>query len=195
MLFEISLGQISMKQNSQSLFLVCRSTKSKQQIIATDFNLKDSLITHVGLGIIENEILQVVNVSNFKLNVNKSALIKESFSSFIDLKDISYVSIWKLEISKKQLIKLKIILNSYSSKIIKFDNFFVLDEKNELYCSEFVFKVLQELNSNKIKFEPIRKELNDFYAKALRRKHITYIPVDFFLTIPKIKKIYEKNYN
>jgi len=39
---------------------------------------------------------------------------------------------------------------------------------------------LKELNPEKYDFTPIKKELNLFYSKALKRNTFEYIPVDFF---------------
>lgn len=186
----IDLNNINFTENA--IYLVCRSSKQKISFIAKDFNLLDSLITHIGIGIFENNELVVYNVSNFKKNKKESSLIKESYDEFISLDDIVYVSIWKKEIknNKKRIIE---TINFYENLIIDFDFSFDLKTNKQLYCSEFVYKVFKDARILEKTYNPTKKKLEGMYAINLGGT-FKYIPVDFFITDKTIEKIYE-HYN
>ena len=184
-------SQILFKKDA--IYIFARSTEHKVNIIAEDFNLQDKQITHIGIGYFENDSIKIFNVSNFETDEKGSALISESYASFVDLSDVTYSSIWKLKSDEKEIAKLKSILEEYSKDKIKFDDFFILDESNDYYCSEFIYRVLKKVNRNKFGFNPINKKLNAFYSNALHRIEFVYIPVDFFQSFTIFEKVYEKN--
>jgi hypothetical protein len=72
-----------------------------------------------------------------------------------------------------------------------FDRGFQIKEDDILYCLEFVCDVLNKTDAVKFSFKPIRKKLNEFYATALDRKTLKYIPVDFCQTFNLFKKVEE----
>ena len=74
-----------MKYDDSSFYLICRGTKSRQSIIANDFNMKDTMITHIGIGYVKDNSLVVFNVSTPVNDKKKSALVVESFDSFTNM--------------------------------------------------------------------------------------------------------------
>ena len=116
-------SQIIFKKDA--IYIFARSTEHKVNIIAEDFNLQDKQITHIGIGYFENDSIKIFNVSNFKTDEKGSALISESYASFVDLSDVTYSSIWKLKSDEKEIAKLKSILEEYSKDKIKFDDFYL----------------------------------------------------------------------
>jgi hypothetical protein len=176
-----------------SIFIFTRSTLSKIDYIAKDFNISDTLSTHVGLGLLTTEGFKIFNVTNDK-NPNDSALICESLESFIAIDDIKYYSVWEAKLSDKVVKKISEILDKYSKLKIEFDYEFNILDDNKLYCSEFVLSVLQKANPNKFYFKPLKKDLNQFYERALSRSRFEYIPVDFFTQLNHFKKIDERYY-
>lgn len=181
-----------MKLTENNIYIVGRSTKYKQNIIAKDFNIKDSLLTHIGLGLLEDEVLKIYNVSNYLLNDFDSSLIVEDLESFINVSSLTYYSIWEKESTAKNIARLKKILNSYINTVITFDDDFILENKG-LYCSEFVYLVLKQIDALNIKLTPRIKKLTPFYSRALRRDYLEYIPVDFFQEFDDFKLLYSKN--
>lgn len=181
-----------MKLTENNIYIVGRSTKYKQNIIAKDFNIKDSLLTHIGLGLLEDEVLKIYNVSNYLLNDFGSSLIVEDLESFIDVNSLTYYSIWEKESTAKDIVRLKKTLNSYIDTIITFDDDFMLKNKG-LYCSEFVYLVLKQIDELNIELTPKIKKLTPFYSRALRRDYLEYIPVDFFQEYDDFKLLYSKN--
>lgn len=77
LIIQVSFGQSNLLSN-KSIYIVYRATKNKQNTIAKNFNIKDSLMTHVGLGLVNAGKLEIYNVSNVKKSNNESALLKES---------------------------------------------------------------------------------------------------------------------
>lgn len=172
------------------IYIVCRATKNKQNIIAKDFNLKDSLITHIGLGVKTNNGLIVYNVSNFKKSASASSLVIESLDEFLKIDDLIAYSVWSIKV--KDIVKIDKLYNliKKSQEIkVEFDYDFSLDNgKTKLYCSEFVYNMLT-LSGIIANVEPVVKKLNPFYSKALKRNELEYIPVDFFQINEDFQKV------
>jgi hypothetical protein len=151
-----------LKENS--IYFVSRSTKLKSSIIANKFNIKDDLITHTGIGFkFKDDGFKIYNVSNSKKNLKKSSLIKESLVEYISEDEVTYYSIWKLELSIEEVnLVLKTIDTFYSSFKVKFDYDFNLDTNKELYCSEFIYKLLKRNKIHIKHLNPTQKNFLEF---------------------------------
>ncbi|MBL0358103.1 MAG: hypothetical protein IPP72_15095 [Chitinophagaceae bacterium] len=182
------LKEISLNKND--LFIVCRGTYSKSILIAQNFNIKDSNITHCGIGFIKNDVFRIYNVSD--INSKKSCLIIDSLNSFRKSSDVYYLSIWKCKVDAGTLKAIKRKCEDYYRKKIDFDYSFTLGNDNTLYCSEFCSRILNDANNRKFYFKPLELHLkNEFYETILKRKVLIYFPVDFFEENKEFKKIYE----
>lgn len=176
------------------IYIFTRSTKSKIGFIAEDFNIQDSLSTHIGIGFVEKGRYIIYNVDNIKKGDNNSSLIREDYSSFIRLSDLYYSSIWQFKANKEQKIQLIKIIKRYESYVISFDDEFELNNSiQNLYCSEFVYLVLKELKLTNT-FIPVSKELTEFYKNILKKDFLEYIPVDFFQKLNYFYKVDSKFY-
>lgn len=184
----------AMHFDENSIYIIGRSTKSKQDIIAKDFNLKDTLTTHVGIGIVENQKLIIYNITNDIADSERSAFVKENINEFLKVKDLLSFSIWSCKSDTDEIKKAKDILSQYKEKIIEFDYDFLINNE-KLYCSEFVCEVLKKTNAAKFQFDAVQKKLNPFYSQALKREILTYIPVDFFLSDTKFNLLYKFDSN
>lgn len=189
LLCSFSFGQ---SLNEDNIYLICRGTKNKQNLIAEKFNSQNKEATHIGIGIVENDSLSIFNISIDK-KVNQSSLIIEKWNEFTNLPDIFYLSVWEIESDKEKIIQLKSILNNYFKEIIDFDYNFSLDDDNNLYCSEFVAKVLNKLNI--FHYETNKKPTNSLLKNITDKEEFEYFPVDFFLQNPQAKQIYLKTIN
>ena len=103
--------------DSEHIYVFTRSTTHKKGFIAEDFNIKDSLSTHVGIGFFENGKFNVYNVDNVKKSLNQSSLIREDYSSFINLNNIYHSAIWSYRTNKLKINTLKDALNQYEKQI------------------------------------------------------------------------------
>jgi len=188
LLFFAIHGNAQVSFEDGELYIVTRSTNAKRFFIAKDFNLSDSLSTHVGIGIAEKGELKIYHVEPDSAP-GKSALSKVSLKDFTAVSGLASYSIWK-DITSGNGALLKDTLKHWEDKKIAFDFEFNLANEN-LYCSEFVWMMLKTLQNPSYEFVPIEKELNDFYKKTLGSDNLVYIPVDFFIELKMFKKIYQ----
>jgi hypothetical protein len=174
---------------NKELYLFTRSTRLKQGFIAEDFNITDSLSTHIGIGYKNDDDFVIYHVSNERV-INHSSLMSETLKEFIAIEDVHYYSIWKCDITQSEYDFLFSELLSLSKERINFDHDLVLDNE-DLYCSEFVYSILELVNREKFFYKPIKKPLTLFYISILKRDNLEYIPVDFFTENKMFEKIEE----
>lgn len=172
----INISTYSQDFKKNSIYLVCRGTLSKKDLIGEKFNLSNKNITHIGIGLYINNQLKIYNVSDNKV-IDNSSLLCESLDEFSNINDIFYLGIWEFKTSKK-IIK-KIQDNIFSLKNVKFDKRFRISNDNELYCSEFVANILNSVEC--FNYKPLIKELNGVEKDILDSDSFEYYPVDFFL--------------
>lgn len=173
------------------IYLFCRGTLRKANLISKKYNINDTNITHIGIGYLENNRTNIYNVSDV-FETNQGALLIDSINSFISVDGAYYLSIWQCNNSNSEFEKLKGICKNYKSKRIVFDAHFTISNDDTLYCSEFCVDVLRKLNAKKFKFVPSYKKINNLlYEAILKRKSLSYYPVDFFEVNRNFKKIYE----
>lgn len=160
----------------KTIYIICRGTLSKKELIGERFNISNNNITHLGIGILEDNELKIYNVSDSKI-VNNSSLICETLEEFSNINDIFYLGVWEFKTNNSTINKIK---NNISElKNIKFDKNFNIANDNELYCSEFVVKVLNSLDY--FDFKPSIKKLSGIEKDLLSSDFLEYYPVDFFL--------------
>lgn len=168
------------KFDKESLFVICRGTKTKSGLIAKNFNLSDTNATHVGIAFERFNNLRIFNVTNEKYK-DENALRVDSLASFIENEDIYYLSIWKINTSPEEFKLAMTFIDRELEKKIQFDYNFRISDDDTLYCSEFCIRLLKFINSEKFKFNPQKKELKSLLLEAvLKRKILNYFPVDFF---------------
>ena len=176
--------------SANSIYLFCRGTTTKSGFIARDFNLKDTNITHVGLGHAENGSFRIYNVTDTRGFDN--ALLIDSVASFIAEEDVYYFSIWECKSTKRDIGALNKILKRFLERKIIFDISFQLNKDDTLYCSEFCATLLNETNPRQYHFEPVKRKLNDrLFTAILKREELIYYPVDFFRTNKNFRKLCE----
>jgi len=181
------------KLNEDQVYLVFRGTKSKEGFFARDFNIQDTLSSHVGLLIRDKTNWSIFHIANFK-HKNVSDLKKQSFQVFFDKKkeDINYVSFWKIiNIDSIEVKQIKKELNKYLSKFIKFDKLFTRQDSTKMYCSEFVYKILHQVDSTNFNFKTHKRKLKGVYKTYFKKDTLEYFPVDVFQKNENIKKIKE----
>ena len=188
--FSITVQSQTFRKNT--IYILGRGTLSKKEFIGEKFNIENKNLTHLGLGLFVNDTLKIYNVSSDKFQ-NKSSLIVETIEEFKNVNDIFYFGIWYYECSNVVFEEFKKTLNTYESSVILFDKKFELKNDNNLYCSEFVFNVLNNLKP--FQFLPCKKELNKIEKEILEREELIYYPVDLFLSNNNIKQLYVNTIN
>jgi len=182
-------SEIKLKQDD--IYIVFRGTDTKQGFFARDFNIKDTLSSHVGLLLFDKNNWFVYNVSDFKDNL--SDFRKQSIEDFFDLEEekISSASLWKIELDSSPTKHLSEILKEYESLNIKFDKYFTLKDSSKLYCSQFMKEVLFQIDSVKFNIKTRKRELKGIYKTYFQKDTLEYYPVDVFQLNKNIKKIKE----
>ena len=182
------------KFDKDLVYIVCRGTKSKQSLISENFNLFDKNITHVAIGIFRENKFSIYNVSN-DIGNKKNSFVIENIESFINRKDIQYWCLWGFKPPKQ--VRKMIFKNceAYRNRFINFDNSFQLNNRDSLYCSEFVALIFNESGVKPL-IKPTLKIFKDYFLQQMSgKKQILYFPVDFFLMYKNVKKIYEYRVN
>ena len=190
-----ALSQAYPKWDNQHIYLVGRSTSFKAGVIAKEFNIKDTMLTHIGLGIFINDTFKIYNVSNSDQNNDGSNLLCQSIEEFTSISDILELKIFKKKVTKDKRNELIRNIRIYEHRKIVFDEAFLYQNSDSLYCSEFVFNILKEvkiIKTPRVFFKT--KTLSPFQRYALKRDELFYIPVDFFLLMDKIKMNFKKEY-
>ncbi|MEZ4793801.1 MAG: hypothetical protein R2783_10150 [Gelidibacter sp.] len=178
--------------NRNYLYIAYRGTKTKQGFFARDFNINDTLSSHVGLLLYCNNDWYVYNVNDFKDGL--SDFRKQKIEEFYDLEEerILSASFWKIEgidsLNRNKILKK---LEKYEKMTIQFDRYFTLDNPKKIYCSQFVCNILEQTDSVKFRFDTRRRKLKGIYKSYFRKDTLEYYPVDIFQTNAHIKKIKE----
>lgn len=165
---------------SNQLYIVSRGTRSKSSLIAEKFNLVDTNITHVGLGIKTPEGFFVSHIEDKK---SDNAFSKQKLDEYLSSSDVYYCSIYQFKQSNKERKKSMHLLQLLEIKKIHFDDDFLLTNgHHKLYCSEYAAIILNAGLTPKNRFQPVKKQLNnELYESILGRKSLIYFPVDFFI--------------
>ena len=175
-----------------SIYLVFRGTKTKQGFFARDFNILDSLSSHVGLALYYKKGWRVFHISDY--NDRFSDIRNHPTNVFFNIKKekINYISVWGIRnLSFADVSRIKKDVIGYESKKIKFDKVFVLDNKNKLYCSEFVNNIFTELDSVKYKIPLTERKLSGLYKQYFQKETLLYYSVDAFHLNSSFYKIKE----
>ncbi|WP_438988812.1 hypothetical protein [Polaribacter sp.] len=177
-----------------SIYLVFRGTKTKQGFFARDFNIIDSLSSHIGIALYYKKRWRVFHISDY--NDNFSDIRSHPTNVFFNIKKekINYISLWGVKkLSATDVSRVKEDIIGYESKKVKFDKMFALDNKNKLYCSEFVNNVFTSLDSVKYKIPLTKRKLSGIYKQYFQKDTLIYYSVDSFhsnLQFYKIKEWY-----
>ncbi|RYG32183.1 MAG: hypothetical protein EOO01_34550 [Chitinophagaceae bacterium] len=170
------------KSPEHHIYFVGRASTQKSSIIATGFNLTDTLISHVGIGFKDKGVLKIFHVEDRPGNAFQISSLQQFHQP-----GIFYYCVYALPVSNEHILKLKALLRNHLP--VSFDKQLLLNNEF-LYCSEFCYNLLKEVNPEKFTLLPTTRRISQpFILAFLGRDTITYIPVDFFLKYPGIKKV------
>ncbi|NRR93145.1 hypothetical protein HSX10_16330 [Winogradskyella undariae] len=175
--------------SKDNTYLIFRGTNTKQGYFAKQFNIKDSLSTHVGILQFKDSEWLIYNVSDFKDNF--SDFKTQNLNEFLTCRDgkVLYLSVWTIKGNDlKETRLITSVLKEYKKNKIEFDRYFSLNDSTKLYCSEFVNIVLKSVDSTKFNFKPIKRELKGVYKTYFKKDTLNYYPVDIFEFSPHIIK-------
>jgi hypothetical protein len=98
----INIPYVKNLLNEESIYIVCRGTGSKGGMIARDYNLKDTLVSHIGIGLLFDKELIIFHVTD-QVRSSENAFQIASIQSFIDVADNNFFSIWSYSATSNEV--------------------------------------------------------------------------------------------
>lgn len=181
-----------LKSDDSQVYLIYRGTNSKEGFFAKEFNISDTLSTHVGLLIYDKGNSIVHHVVDTKSLPSDYKV--ETIDDFLNIEkeDIYYTSIWQINhLDTFNFKSIKRNLEKFNKLKIKFDKSFSSKDSTKLYCSEFIFKVLNNIDSEKFNIKTRKRKLSGIYKTYFRKDTLEYYPVDVFQFNGNIVKVKE----
>jgi hypothetical protein len=176
----------NIKFQKGNIYLFFRETDSKVGRIAQSYNVNNTTYSHVGVGaIIDNklEIFHILpNKENAKRKNRKTELLIESINQFYHPKNDSVKSA-RIMFAKISPVSFKNFLNTVSSlknQKIFFDHRFNTEKDSLYYCSELVQYIL-ESSDKKFHISPIKIKISGIDELYLHRDSLLFFPVDQFV--------------
>lgn len=114
------------------------------------FSLKDPRYSHVGIIHKESENIYVYHIIGDTQNKNEN-MRKEQLSTFISPLQVNAYAIYRSNLNSAKIDSLSGV---FYNKKIQFDSKFDLSTDDQMYCTEFVYKVLTHV-SGKNNFIPL----------------------------------------
>ena len=127
-------------QNGDVIF---RNGNDEVSQAARSMNRKDTSFSHCGLLFIENDSVFVYHALGGIYNPSQQ-LRRDPIDSFCTPTDNNAFGIYRYNLKKEQQEKLRSVVKNYYRAGLRFDMFFNYQSDDVMYCSEFVFKSLNE---------------------------------------------------
>lgn len=133
----------SVKPLLQSGDLIFRNGNDEISRAARSMNRKDTSFSHCGFVYRENDSFFVYHAIGGIYNPSQK-LKRELLDSFCNPKENDAIGIYRYNLSIKEEGKLDTIVKKYFNAGLKFDMYFNFLSDDVMYCSEFVFKSLNQ---------------------------------------------------
>jgi len=183
--FIISCNTNSVKGfSNENIYIILRGTESKRTLISKNFNIYDSLYTHIGIGF-KNRNQRSLVIYHILPSSEKEGVLIESLSEFEDVEDLNCIGIYSINLSSSNYKKVENYVKMISDSNIIYDKNFDLDDQSAMYCSEFVIKALNQ--SDGFNIRPVKKEMPIIYKGISGKDSLIYYPVDILLNNKEIK--------
>jgi hypothetical protein len=169
-----------------NIYIIGRGSISKQRLIAANFNLQHTYLTHISIGYVKNNQVKI-----FEINPGEgddSKITETTWAKFHSISN-NYIGVWYCKSDSININLLETFIQKKIKSNTTYDSNFDLRSENQDYCSEFVANCLNSLNN--FKFLPTKKKLNRTHSGILQREELEYFPADFFLTANLFKTLYE----
>ncbi|MFN8143084.1 MAG: YiiX/YebB-like N1pC/P60 family cysteine hydrolase [Bacteroidia bacterium] len=112
------------------------------------FSLKDPRYSHAGIIEIENGNIFVYHCIGGEEN-KSNKMKKESLAEFCRADRIHSFGIFRTDLGKEALAKIRNEVQAFYSNGLEFDTDFDLRSDNKMYCTEMVYKLLQDASGDK----------------------------------------------
>jgi hypothetical protein len=126
--------------------IVFRSGYGVDSTVAAHFSEGEKRYSHAGIAYKEGKDVYVIHSEEDEEGHN--GVFKERLESFLDNSPIWAIYRYRLDEKSRKEIVAKAI--KYLSKKIKFDNDFDLKDDRKMYCTEFIYKVVNRTLNKEI---------------------------------------------
>ncbi|HEX5001922.1 MAG TPA: YiiX/YebB-like N1pC/P60 family cysteine hydrolase [Bacteroidia bacterium] len=148
-------------QNLSDGDVVLRSGKGFISDMMRNTSMKEKRFSHAGLIIILNNEPQVVHCIASEQDP-EGGIVIQPLADFVSPAENKSFAIYRYPITDNIRRQVRKSVLRYSSAHVTFDKSFDLSTDNALYCSEFVYKVLETASGNTIGIEPTRVKKGDY---------------------------------
>ncbi|OSZ80517.1 hypothetical protein CAP36_04500 [Chitinophagaceae bacterium IBVUCB2] len=150
----------SLKQFINNGDIIFRNGRDEISQAARSMNRKDTSFSHCGIVFIEKDSAFVYHALGGIYNPGQK-LRRDLLDSFCTPAENNAIGLYRHSLQKEQIEKLKLVVTNYYKGGLKFDMYFNYFSDDVMYCSEFVFK-------------SINQSLNGAYNKYVRLDTLPY---------------------
>ena len=147
----INEGQSLLKDGD----LVVRLNRDPSSQFIRNLNRHDKTYSHSGVVIYENGYPYVYHMVMGEENPS-GKMKKDSLIRFCNPRKNMAYGIFRYDLNKKEIEKLKAIVHDWYDRGIRFDPAFNLSSNDKMYCSEMISKALEKASDNRILIETTR---------------------------------------
>lgn len=123
--------------------LIFRNGNDEISATARSMNRIDTSFSHCGIILKENDSLFVYHILGGPYNPT-AQLLRDPIDSFLMPIETNRFATYRYQLSDKQINSLETIVKKHHRNKIEFDVMFNLNTDDKMYCSEFVYKSMNE---------------------------------------------------
>lgn len=164
-----------------SMYFILRGSDTKLGGFARQYNKTNEFATHVALGIYRDS-LQIFHANTEAQNGQH--ILSENLNDFItrEKDQYTYLAYWKIDtISSEEIDAVLAEIAKLQTEEIKFDYKFNFESDDKLYCSEFIYKVINKATQQKFEISMTTMAVPEEHHFYLKKDSLVFYPSDFFL--------------
>ncbi len=123
--------------------LIFRDGTDEVSRAARNMNRTDTSFSHCGILLVEHDSVMVYHAIGGDYNPSQE-LRRDPIDSFLVPGEVDRFAIYRFQMGTQQVDSLRQIVARYYARRLRFDMFFNFNTDNVMYCSEFVFKSLNQ---------------------------------------------------
>lgn len=180
-LIKLQLDSIT-KIAAEGNFIFRGGTDIESNIIR-DFSYKDKLFSHCGIVIKTDSGLRVAHMLGGATNPNgNGGILFQRIEKFLSYPENESAGVYDLNLSEKELIKIKRFADSVKKAAIGFDMKFNLFTKEDMYCTEMLIDAVSYAKNNKKLFPPTSYNLKNtkYFFLSNSGENFLFYPIDVF---------------
>lgn len=130
--------------------LILRTGRDFTSDMMRRVSITDKTYSHCGIASFENDSLFVYHAIGGEWNRDQK-LRRDSFELFCNPYENKGFGIFRYDLSRDEQLKVFTLIRNFYNNGIMFDMQFDLDTNDKMYCSEFVYKIIETTTGNKTK--------------------------------------------